>query len=114
MLKDSNGKINFTIKENSKQIIVPTNPIDIIKLMNDKTKQYYPYLDNLEKTYESNKFYLINRKMIIFHLQKMMRIFNYNDIVFYQSLFFMDYVFSRQIEKELSENEINISQKSSA
>ena len=106
MLKDSNGRINFTIKENSKQIIDPTNPIDIIKLMNDKTKQYYPYLDNLEKTYESNKFYLINRKMIIFHLQKMMRIFNYNDIVFYQSLFFMDYVFSRQIEKELSENEI--------
>ena len=46
MLKDSNGKINFTIKENSKQIIDPTNPIDIIKLMNDKTKQYYPYLDN--------------------------------------------------------------------
>ena len=74
--------------------------------MKIKTKQNYPYLDNLSKTYESNKFYLINRKMILFHLLKIMKIFKFNNIVFYQSLFFMDYVFSHQLKKELSENEI--------
>ena len=106
IIKGSNGKINYTIKPNSNQEIDSPNPIDIIKSMKIKTKQNYPYLDNLSKTYESNKFYLINRKMILFHLLKIMKIFKFNKIVFYQSIFFMDYVFSHQLKKELSENEI--------
>ena len=106
IIKGSNGKINYTIKPNSNQEIDSPNPIDIIKSMKIKTKQNYPYLDNLSKIYESNKFYLINRKMILFHLLKIMKIFKFNKIVFYQSIFFMDYVFSHQLKKELSENEI--------
>ena len=35
-----------------------------------------------------------------------MKLFDFNDIVFYQSLFYMDYIFSHQMKEKISEKEI--------
>ena len=106
MIKNTNGSINYTLKPKQKQIPNQTNPIDIILSMKKNTKINYPNLDNLDKSSEKMNFYLINRKMILFYLQKLMKTFDFDDVVFYQCLFFMDYVFSHQIEEGISEKEI--------
>ena len=106
ILKSSDGTINYTVKPKQKLMCNPTSPIDIIKSMRLKTQMTYPNLNNLENSTDSMNFYLINRKMILIYLQKFMKMFDYNDIVFYQCLFYMDYVFSHQIKQEISEKEI--------
>ena len=106
ILKSSDGTINYTVKPKQKLTCNPTSPIDIIKSMRLKTQMNYPNLNNLENSTDSMNFYLINRKMILIYLQKFMKMFDYNDIVFYQCLFYMDYVFSHQIKQEISEKEI--------
>ena len=106
ILKSTDGTINYTVKPKNKQMPNQTSPIDIIKSMKQNTEMNYPNLGNLESTSESMNFYLINRKMILVYLQKLMKMFDYNDIVFYQCLFYMDYVFSHHISQEISEKEI--------
>lgn len=106
ILRSSELTINYTIKPKLKQAPNQINPIDIIRTMKKNTDINYPYLNNVERTFETLDTYLSNRKMILVHLQKLMKIFDYNDIVFYQCLFFMDYVFSRQITEELTEKDI--------
>ena len=106
ILKSCDGTINYTVKPKQKLMNNPTSPIDIIKSMKLKTQINYPNLNSLENSSESMNFYLINRKMILIYLQKFMKMFDYNDIVFYQCLFYMDYVFSHQINQEISEKEI--------
>ena len=117
MIKNTNGDINYTIKPKHKQGSTEINPIDIIKSMIDRTNTYYPNLNNeynmdkeeMINTKKSNKFidlYLDNRKVILLYLQKLMKIFDYTDIIFYQSLYYMDYIFSHKITAEMDEKEI--------
>ena len=106
ILKSNDGKINFTLKPKQKQVPNETSPFEIIRSMKENTEKNYPYLNNTEESFKSKAAYLLNRKMILYHLQKLMKTFDYNDIVFYQCLFFMDYVFSQKVNHEFSEKEI--------
>ena len=106
ILKSSDGTINYTVKPKNKQMPNQTSPIDIIKSMKKNTELNFPNFGNLESSSETMNFYLINRKMILIYLQKLMKMFDYNDMVFYQCLFYMDYIFSHQINQEISEKEI--------
>ena len=106
ILNSNDGKINFTLKPKQKQAPNETSPFEIIRSMKENTEKNCPYLNNTEESFKSKAVYLLNRKMILYHLQKLMKTFDYNDIVFYQCLFFMDYVFSQKVNHELSEKEI--------
>ena len=111
------GNINYTIKPKIKQRSNEINPIDIIKNMKNITKKNYPNINNeyninINEEKDKEKFcktigiYISYRKMIIILLQKMLKIFDFNDVIFYQCLFFMDYIYSHLITEETSEKEI--------
>ena len=59
-----------------------------------------------EKFCKKLELYISYRKMIIILLQKMLKIFDFNDLIFYQCLFYMDYIFSHQIKEEMKEKDI--------
>ena len=117
LLKEENGNIYYTLK--SKQNILPfdLNPITIIKNMKNKTEENYPFIyegynickadkNILEKTLDSINIYSKYRKMILIILQKLIKLFDYYDRVFYQCLFFLDTYFSHHMTEEISEEEI--------
>ena len=117
LLKNINGNINYTIKQKQKQGPYEINPIEIIKTMKKNTEINYPNLNNefnmseeelndVEKANMSIDIYLKYRKMILIVLQKLIKLFDLNDIVFYQCLFYMDYIFSHKMKNEISEKEI--------
>ena len=117
IIKNIDRSTNYTLKPREKQKDIDINPIDIIKSMKAKTECYYPNLNkeynmnqdetsNINETIDSINAYLDKRKMILIHLQKLMKLFDFNDIVFYQSLFYMDYIFSHQMKEKISEKEI--------
>ena len=108
IIKIRNGGINYTLKPKQKQKPIAINPINIIKTMKERTEINYPYLKNEYNKFneEQNNIYLKHRKMILVHLQKLMKLFDYDDIVFYHCLFFMDYCFSRIVTEEMTEKEI--------
>ena len=77
------------------------SPITIIKNMKKKTDENTPFIyENyninradkyiLEKSLKSIDIYLRHRKFLLLTLQKMVKIFDYCDIVFYQCLFYLD------------------------
>ena len=119
MFKKNGWNINYTLKSKKEQISNGTNPFDTIKTMKKNFEKSYPHLINGynmnkkglndeidENPSKSMKIYLKNRNLILTYLKKLTKIFDYNDMVFYQCLFFMDYVFSHQIKQELCENEL--------
>ena len=117
LLKSSNGKINYTIKQKQKIKPVEFDPIEIIKSMKKKTDAEYPYLNNeynmsdidqynKEKLLKSINIYLKHRKSIILNLQKMMKMLDYSDLIFYQCLFYIDTYLSHNIDEEMSEKEV--------
>ena len=117
IIKNKDGSNNFTLKPKHKQAPIEFNPVDIIISMKKKTVFNYPNinnefnmgekeLNNKEEIYKSIEKYLENRKIVLAILKKLMNIFDFNDIIFYQCLFFMDYIFSHQIKEETSEKEI--------
>ena len=119
MFKKNGWNINYTLKSKKEQTSNGTNPFEIIKTMKKNFERSYPHLINGyninkkgisdeidENPSKSMKIYLKNRNLILTYLKKLTKIFDYNDMVFYQCLFFMDYVFSHQIKQELSENEL--------
>ena len=61
LLKDTNGKIHYTLKQKQNVINYEFNPMEIIKNMKKKTEKYYPNIYNLynnpndEDTPETNK-----------------------------------------------------------
>ena len=61
---------------------------------------------DISKSNMSKDLYLRYRKMILNLLQKLTKIFDANEIIFYQCLFYMDYIFSHKMKPEISENEI--------
>ena len=115
LIKGSNGNIYYTIKPKRKNKHIELNPIEIIKSMKKKTEQDYPYLNNeynmnditnKENVSKSINIYLIYRKMIITNLQKMMKMFDYCDLIFYQCLFYIDYYLSHNMTEDMSEKKI--------
>ena len=117
LLKSSSGKINYTIKQKQKIKPVEFDPVEIIKSMKKKTDAEYPYLNNeynmsdidqynKEKLLKSINIYLKHRKSVILNLQKMMKMLDYSDFIFYQCLFYIDSYLSHNIDEEMSEKEV--------
>ena len=117
LLKSSSGKLNYTIKQKQKIKPVEFDPIEIIKSMKKKTDAEYPYLNNeynmshmdqynKDKLLKSINIYLKHRKSIILNLQKMMKMLDYSDLIFYQCLFYIDSYLSHNIDEEMSEKEV--------
>ena len=117
LIKSNNGKIYYTIKPKQKIKPAEYDPLEIIKAMKSKTEKDYPYLNNEYNMDDMNKYnkdeflktihlYLKHRKNIIIVLQKMMKLLDYNDIIFYQSLFFIDFYLSKNITENMSEKAI--------
>ena len=117
LIKSSSGKLNYTIKQKQKIKPVEFDPIEIIKSMKKKTDAEYPYLNNeynmshmdqynKDKLLKSINIYLKHRKSIILNLQKMMKMLDYSDLIFYQCLFYIDSYLSHNIDEEMSEKEV--------
>ena len=117
LIKSNNGRIYYTLKP--KQKIKPNdlNPIEIIKSMKKKTEKDYPYLNNeyymddikkynKESFMKSINLYLKQRKMIILVLQKMMKMLDFSDLIFYQCLFYIDFYLSQNMTEDMSEKKI--------
>lgn len=117
LIKTSNNNIYYTLKQKQKQKETEFNPIDIIKSMKKKTEEEYPYLNNeynmsdlekynKEKIVQSINIYSKHRKNIILTLQKMMKMLDYSDLIFYQCLFYIDIYLSHNMSEEFSEKKI--------
>ena len=117
LIKGSNGNIYYTIKPKQKNKNIELNPIEVIKSMKKKTEQDYPYLNNeynmndieitnKESVSKSINIYLIYRKMIITNLQKVMKMLDYSDLIFYQCLFYIDHYLSHNMTEDMSEKKI--------
>ena len=117
LIKDSNGNIYHTLKPKQKIKETDINSKDIIISMRQCTELGYPFLNeeynmtpeennNKEKIYKSLDLYFNYRKMIIVNLQKMVKMFDFSDLIFYQSLFYLDHFLSHKMTDEITEKEI--------
>ena len=117
LLKSEEGTIYFTLETKQKRHPNDLSPITIIKNMKKKTEEGYPHIyeefninksDLLtkEKTVQSINIYLKFRKMILIKLQKLMKDFDYCDMSFYQSLFFLDNYLSHKMTEDMSEKTV--------
>ena len=114
LFKSSNGNIYYPLKPRKKNPEYELNPIQIIQSMKKKTEEEYPYIYNLynnpeeleDRAMRSINIYLRYRKFLIQKLQKLMKQFDYHDIIFYQTLFFLDTFLSHEITLEMSEKAI--------
>ena len=118
ILKNSKGNIYYLLKSRKKIVECELNPINFIKAMKKKTEEEYPNIYNLynnpeefennkkEKSMRSINIYLRYRKFLIQKLQKMIKTYDYHDIIFYQTLFFLDTFLSHDITIEMSEKSI--------
>ena len=113
LIKTKDNNIYYTLKSKQKNKKSEINPIEMIKSMKQKTEIEYPYLNkeynmNEEKHDKDNllksiKLYLKNRKFIILSLQKMMKMFDFTDLIFYECLFYADTILSHIITEEFTE-----------
>ena len=119
LIKDGNNNICYTIKPKQKQKSIEFNPIEIIKSMKKKTDLEYPNLNNEYNIGESEKYnkekllksinlYLKHRKMIILTLQKMMKMLDFSDLIFFQTLFYIDNYLSHNMMEDFSEKKFYI------
>ena len=115
LIKSNNGNIYYTIKPKKKQTKIELDPIMLIKSMKRKTEENYPFIYNIynnsdildnSKNHEKLNIYLENRKMLILKLQKLIKIFDYCDYIFYQCLFYLDTYLSKDIDEKMSKKEI--------
>ena len=117
LLKNHEGSIYFTLKPKQKRQPYDLSPIEFIRHMKKKTEEKYPHIyeefnlskndDHIkEKTMKSLNIYLKYRKMILIKLQKLMKIFDYCDVTFYQTLFFLDTYLSHKMTEDTSEKTI--------
>ena len=117
LLKDSEGNIHHTLKSKQNKVHYDLSPITIIKNMKKKTDENTPFIyENyninradkyiLEKSLKSIDIYLRHRKFLLLTLQKMVKIFDYCDIVFYQCLFYLDTYLSHNISEDISEKKL--------
>ena len=114
LLKSQEGAIYYTLKSKQKRQPYDLSPIELIKHMKKKTEEEFPYIYEefnvnkndkyiKDKTVKSINVYLKYRKMILSKLQKLIKTFDYCDISFYQTLFFLDAYFSHKISEDMSE-----------
>ena len=114
LIKDSQGIINYTLQNKHKQENSEINPITIIKTMKKRTEVALPYIYNIynsdifdkSKDEKSINIYLKHRKKLILKLQKLMKIFNYIDDVFYETLFYLDTFLSHDIDEMVSQKKL--------
>ena len=117
LLKDYNKNIYYTLKAKQNINKIEFSPIDIILSMKNKTEAEYPYINreyninNIEKWNKENllksiNLYLKHRKMIISNLQKLMKSFDFSDLIFYQTLFYIDNYLSHHMSEEITEKTI--------
>ena len=113
-IKTPCGNIHYTIKPKHKKHKAEIEPLKIIKVMKKRTEEHFPFLNeeynisDKEKSmkdivFNSINLYLKHRKSLLLVLQKLMRIFDYTDLIFYQCLFFIDIYLSHKIYDEMSE-----------
>jgi len=117
LLKGQDGTIYFTLKPKQKRQPYDLSPIEFIRHMKKKTEEKYPHIyeefninkDDLhaqEKSMKSLNIYLKYRKMLLLKLQKLMKIFDYCDVSFYQTLFYLDTYLSHKMTEDMSEKTI--------
>ena len=114
LIKDSQGIINYTLQNKHKQENSEINPITIIKTMKKRTEVALPYIYNIynsdifdkSKDEKSINIYLKHRKKLVLKLQKLMKIFNYIDDVFYETLFYLDTFLSHDIDEMVSQKKL--------
>lgn len=117
LIKDSDQNIYYTLKHKQKIKTIDLNPIDIILCMKKRTEDDYPYLNkeynmndiekgDKESLLKTLNLYLKKRKMVIMTLQKMMKMFDFSDLIFYQCLFYIDNYLSDHISEDMSEKTI--------
>ena len=118
LLKDLEGNILRTLKSKQDKLYHDLSPIDVIKGMKKKTDENTPFIYEsyninradkyiFEKSLKSIDIYLKHRKFLLLTLQKMIKIFDYCDIVFYQCLFYLDTYLSHNItDEDISEKEL--------
>jgi hypothetical protein len=117
LIKSNHGNIHYILKPKQKQKPIDFDPIQLIKSMKKKTEKEYPYLNNefnMNTIQERNKevilksinTYLKYRKMIILTLQKLMKLLDFSDLIFYQSLFYTDNYLSHHMDQDMSEKKI--------
>ena len=117
LLKDSGKEgetIYYTLKTKQKRLPYDISPITIIKNMKKKTEENYPFIYQeyninkedkrlKEKFIKSINNYAKHRKMLLLKLQKLVKTFDYCDLVFYQCLFFLDTYLSHNMAEDLPE-----------
>ena len=114
LLKSQEGAIYYTLKSKQKRQPYDLSPIELIKHMKKKTEEEFPYIYEefnvnkndkhiKDKSVKSINVYLKYRKMILSKLQKLIKTFDYCDMSFYQTLFFLDAYFSHKISEDMSE-----------
>ncbi len=117
LIKISNNNFYYTMKSKQKINRTEFNPIEIIRSMKKKTESDYPYLSNeynMNEKEKNNKesfltsinLYLKYRKIIILTLQKMMKMFDFTDLIFYQCLFYIDNYLSHNMSEDISEKTV--------
>ena len=118
LIKDTDEIIYYTLKPKSNRLPYDLNPISIIKNMKKKTEEYYPNIYeefninkiesriNKDKKLKCINLYLNHRRILLITLQKLIKIFDYSDKIFFQSLFFLDSYLSHEITEEFSEKKI--------
>ena len=117
LLKDEEGNIHYTVKSKQNRLPYDLNPITIIKNMKKKTEDEYPFIYQefnfnkddekvKEKVLKSLNNYNKHRKMLLLKLQKLIKTFDYCDIVFYQCLFYLDTYLSHIISDDVSEKKL--------
>ena len=117
LLKGSGGNIFYTLKTKQKRLPYDLSPISFIKHMKKKTEEGYPYIyedfninkadkSAKEKVAKSINLYLKYRKLILLKLQKLMKIFDYCDMIFYQCLYYLDLYLSHDMTDDFSEKKV--------
>ena len=117
LIKNHEETIYFTLKPKQKRQPYDLSPIELIRHMKKKTEEKYPHIyeefnlskndDHIkEKAMKSLNIYLKYRKMLLLKLQKLMKIFDYCDVTFYQTLFFLDTYLSHKMTEDTSEKTI--------
>ena len=117
IIKNSGGNIFYTLKTKQKRLPLDLSPISLIRHMKKKTEEDYPYINEefniekddkymKEKAVKAINVYLKYRKMLLLKLQKLMKTFDYCDMIFYQCLFYLDTILSHEITEEFSEKKI--------
>ena len=117
LLKGSGGNIYYTLKTKQKRLPYDFSPISLIQHMKKKTEEDYPHIyedfnidktDKLskEKAIKSINLYLKYRKLILLKLQKLMKTFDYCDMIFYQCLYYLDLYLSHDMTEDFSEKKV--------